>query len=107
HVDGVAIFVSGSREYRRAGVEHDWDSVGFGGAIDDFKFSDSVQVVVGIEKLVRRMDFDHANLQAQKLLYIGLDVCRVTRVQAAAGNQALGIFFHVVGDELIDSIGAA
>ena len=50
------------------------DAVGLGGAIDGFQFLDAVQVIIGIEKLVRWMDLDHANFQPQNLIKVSLDV---------------------------------
>ena len=32
---------------------------------------------------------------------------RVPRMQASAGKQAFGIFLHVIGDELVHSVGEA
>src|SRR5258708_7037421 len=48
------------------------------------------------------MDLDHANLEPQNLLNVGLDVRAVARMQAAAGNQAGRVFFNVVRDVLVD-----
>ena len=41
--------------------------------------------------------------KAEKLLHVSHDVRRVPRMQAATGEQALGIFFGVLGDELVYS----
>ena len=49
------------------------------------------------------MNFNHANAKAEKLLHVSHDVRRVPRMQAATGEQALGIFFGVLGDELVYS----
>src|SRR5437660_6721505 len=51
---------------------------------------------------MRRMNLDHAKAEAQNVLDIRHDVGGVPRMQAAAGDQALGIVLRVVGDELID-----
>src|SRR5258708_31200360 len=104
-VDRIAVFVAGSREDGRSGVEHDWNSIAFGGTINDLQFSHSVQVLVGIEKLVRRMDLDHPELEPQQLRDIGVYIRCMARVQASAGEQRLGIFFDVIGDELIYAVG--
>ena len=47
------------------------------------------------------MDLDHANFQPQNLFDIGTDVTRLTGMNSAAGDQALRVSLHVVGDELI------
>jgi hypothetical protein len=41
-VHRVAIFIARARKNRCTGVEHDGDSVGLGGTIDDFEFLHSV-----------------------------------------------------------------
>ena len=51
---------------------------------------------------MRRVNFDHAQAEAQDMLDIGHDVRGVPRMQAATGDQALGIMFRIVGDKLID-----
>ena len=53
------------------------------------------------------MNLDHPNAEAKQLLHVGHDIGGVPRMQAAAGEQALGILFHVVGDELIHAGGEA
>lgn len=83
-------------------MEHDRDAVGFGGAIDDFEFFDAVNVVVRVEELVRRMNFDHADAEAEDVLDIGENVFGVAGMDGAAGDEAAGIGFDVVCDELID-----
>ena len=45
-IDGVAVLVARAGKNRRAGMEHDRDFVGFGGAVDDFEFFDAVQIIV-------------------------------------------------------------
>ena len=51
------------------------------------------------------MNLDHPNLEPQNMLDVGLDAAALPRMQPAAGNQTLGIFFHVIRDELIHSGG--
>jgi hypothetical protein len=41
-VDGVAVLIACSGKNGGSGVEHDGDSVGLGGTIDDFEFLHSV-----------------------------------------------------------------
>jgi len=100
--DGIAITITRSGKNRSSGVKHDRDSVGLGGPIDDFQFFHAVLIGIGKQKLVRGMDLDHANLEPQNLVNVGLDVGAVPRVQAAAGNQAVWVFLSVVRDELVD-----
>ena len=102
-VNGVAVFVAGSGENRGSGVKHDGDAIGLSGAIDDFEFVHAAEVIVRKKQLMRGMDLDHSNAEAEKLLDIGHDVRSVARMQAAAGDQPLRIFLGVVGDELIDT----
>src|SRR5208282_1709007 len=105
--NGIAVAVAGAGKNRGAGVEHDGDSVGLGGAIDHFQFSYPIQIVVGKQKLVRRMKFDHTDVEPQNLLNIGQNVLAVAGVQAAAGDQTPGVFLDVIGDPLIDRSGKA
>src|SRR5208282_71378 len=51
---------------------------------------------------MRGMDLDHANAKAQDVLNIGHDVGGMPWMQAATGDQALGIVLGVIGDELVD-----
>ena len=106
-VDRIAVLVARARENRGTGVKHDGHAIGFGGAVDDFQFLYAVQIVVGKQQLVRRVDLDHLNAEPQDLLHIGENVGSVPRMQAAAGKQARRIFLHIVGDELIHAAGEA
>src|SRR5271169_935068 len=104
-VDGVAVFVAGAGKYRCAGVKHDGDAVGFGSAVDDFEFLHAVEIVVRKKQLVRGMNFDHPDAKPENLFDIGEHVRGVTRVQTAAGEQSPGVSLHIIGNELIHTIG--
>jgi len=56
---------------------------------------------LGYKKLMRRVDFDHADA-GRKLLYIRQDVGAVSRMQAATRKSAAWILSGVVGNELMD-----
>ena len=88
-------------------MEHDRNPIGFGDTVNDLKFLDAVEIVIGIKQLVRRMNFDHADLESQKLIQIGFDIGGVPRVEAAAREQTLRIFLHIISDELVYSSGKA
>jgi hypothetical protein len=51
------------------------------------------------------MNLNHPELQPQDLFDIRTDVPGVSRVKPSAGNQALGISFYVIGNELIHAGG--
>src|ERR1700730_14885757 len=51
---------------------------------------------------MRRVNLDHAEAEAQDVLDVRHNVGGVPRMQAATGDQSLGIVLRVVGDELID-----
>ena len=53
------------------------------------------------------MNLDHAQTKTQDVLDIRHDVGGVPRMQAAAGDQALGIVLRVIGNELVDLGGKA
>src|SRR5439155_1380057 len=88
-------------------MKHNRNSVGLCSAVDDLELLNAVEVVVGIEQLVRRVNLDHADIQAQKLVHIRLDIRSVARMQAATGEQALGVFLHIISDELVYTVGKA
>src|SRR4051812_9086175 len=48
------------------------------------------------------MNLDHANAQPHDLLHVTLGVGSMPRMHAAARNQPLGIFLHIVGDKCVD-----
>jgi hypothetical protein len=48
-----------------------------------------------------RMNFDHLQAEAQDVFHIGQHVRGVPRMQAAAREQSLRIFLHIVGNELV------
>src|SRR5580692_13166638 len=68
NINGIAIAVAGSVKDRRAGMEHDRNSVRFSSAIDHFQFSYAILIAIGKQKLVGRMNFDHADFEPQKVL---------------------------------------
>jgi hypothetical protein len=105
YVNGITILVPRAGKDRSSGVKHDRNAIGLGRAVNDFKFLHPAEVIIGIEKLVRRMNFDHADPKPQQLLDIGKYVVRVSRVETPARHQALGIFFRIVGDKLVDLSG--
>src|SRR5208282_803956 len=88
----VAVTVARPVENGGSCVEHNWDSVCLGGPIDHFQFLHPVQIVVGKQKLVGRVNLDHADAEPQNLLDVGQNVLAVTGVQTAAGNQTLWVF---------------
>src|SRR5262249_59615714 len=102
-INGITIFIARAGEDRCAGVKHHGNSIRLGSAINDFQFLNAAEVVIGVEQLVGRMNFDHANPESENLLYVGQDIGRVPRVQTTAGDQSSGTLLHVVGDELIDT----
>src|SRR5579864_6784648 len=51
---------------------------------------------------MRWMNFDHPDLEPQKLLDIGHDIGCVPRMQTATRDQPLGIGLYVIRDELVD-----
>src|SRR5262249_648866 len=98
---GVAVFIPRTGKDGGSGMEHDGDAVCFRGAIDNFQFLDPAQIVVRKQQLMRRMNFDHTDSEAEQLLYVGKNVRCVARMKAGARNQARGVFFRVIGHELI------
>src|SRR5205823_13324836 len=82
-------------------------AVGLGGTIDDLQFFDPVLIVIGKKQLVRRMNFNQANAEADNLLHICQNIVGMPRMQAAAGDEPLGIFLNVVGNECVDLGGEA
>jgi hypothetical protein len=48
------------------------------------------------------VNLDHAKAEAQDVFDIRQDVGGVPRMQAATGEQALGIVLRIIGDELVD-----
>src|SRR5262249_24483838 len=101
NVNWIAVLVARAGKDRSSSMKHDWDAVAFGCAVDDLEFFNPSEVVVGIEELVRRVNLYHTDAQPYKLLHVRHDVCRVPRLEAAAGKQAFRVFLHVVRDELI------
>src|SRR5690242_15647094 len=58
-------------------------------------------VVVGIEQLVGRMNFNQTNAQAHDLLHVSKNIGRVARMQAAAGDQPARVGLDVLSDEIV------
>ena len=85
-------------------MKHHRDSVGLGRTVDDFQFFYAVQIIIGEEKLMGRVDLDHANVKAQDLLDIGENILALSGMQAATRDQTFRIFLDVIGDPLIDGI---
>src|SRR5262249_29763536 len=69
---------------------------------DDLQLFDAVQVIVGIEQLVWRMNLNHPDPQADDLLHVCQNVRRVPWMHAAARDQAPGILLNVVRHESVD-----
>src|SRR5579863_7060391 len=103
NVNGITVAVASPVKNRSPGVEHNRNSVGLGGSVDHFQFGNSILIVVGKQKLVRRVNLNHADLEPQKLLDVGQNVLAVTGMQAAARDQTPGVFLDVICDPLIDS----
>src|SRR3954471_16656594 len=82
----ITVTIACARKDGRSGVKHDRNAIGFGGAINSLQFLHSVQIIIGKKKLVRRMNFDHANLQSQDLFDLRFDVARLSRMTTAARN---------------------
>ena len=81
NVNWIPVAIAGAVKNRCAGVEHDRNSIGLGGPVDDFEFGHAILVVVGKQKLVGRVNLDHADLKPQNVLDIGQNILAVTRVQ--------------------------
>ena len=88
-------------------MKHHRNAVGFGSAVDDFQFLDSVEIVVRKQQLMRRGDLDHANAKPQNVLNISHDVGGMPGMEAAAGDQPLGIVFNIIAYKLVDLGGQA
>src|SRR5579872_6109394 len=73
-VNGITIFVACAGEDGGSGVKHYWNAIGLSGAINNFQFLHSCQVVIRKKQLVRRMNLDHLNLQPKQLFHVGHDV---------------------------------
>src|SRR6202020_2176751 len=95
-INGIAIFVARPGKNRRTGMKHDRQVVGLCSAVNNLQFLDTVQIVIRKQKLVRRVNFDHANSESNNLFHIGQDVRGMSRMQASAGKQRLRIFLNVV-----------
>src|SRR5271165_3227664 len=100
----IAILVASPRKNGSPGVKHHGNAVGLSGSINDLQLLHAIQIIVGKQKLMWRMDLDHANSEPQNLLHIGQDVRSMPRMQATAGKQSLRILLNVVCDELIHAI---
>jgi len=74
YVNRIAVLVASAGKDRSAGVKHDRDTVGFGGAIDDLQLIDPSQVIVRKEQLVWRVNLDHLNVEPQQLFHVCHDV---------------------------------
>ena len=107
HIHGIAVLVSGTGKDGCPRVKHHWDPIGFGSTINDFQFLDAVQIIIRKQELVRRMNLDHADPQPQNLLHISEDIRGMPRMQAAAREQPLWIFLHIICDELVYPAGEA
>src|SRR5690242_6025738 len=83
-------------------MHHDRNRILFSNTVNRLKLFHPIEVIDGIEQLVRGVNFDHADPQPQDVFHIGTHVLTVARMDASAWNQPLWILFNVVGDELID-----
>src|ERR1700722_4228123 len=84
HVNRIAILVAGARENRGSGMKHDGHTVRLSCPVNNLKFLDTVQVIVGKKQLMRRMDFDHLQSKPQNLFDISQNVGGMAWMQAAA-----------------------
>src|SRR5579862_1983633 len=73
-VNRITVLVAGAGENGCSGVKHYWNAIGLSGAINNFQFLHSGQVVIRKKQLVRRVDLDHLNLQPKQLFHVGHDV---------------------------------
>ena len=83
-------------------MEHHRYAFGFGAAVNNFQLAHSVQIVVGIQELMRRVDLDEADTEAYQFVHVALDILRVPRVKRTAGQQPPGSRLAVIGDPRIN-----
>ena len=103
-VDGIAIFVARAGKNRGPGVKHYRDTVGLGGAVDDLQLFDAVQVVVGKEQLMRRVNLDEPDTEPHDVLHIRQNIGGVARM--VLGGVASGFVLYVA-TRLVEDLGAA
>ncbi len=79
----IAILVPCRRKDRCPGMNHHRNAIGLRPTINNFQLFHAIQVIVGIEQLMRRMDLDQPYTQAHKLVHLCLHIRRVPRMHAA------------------------
>jgi hypothetical protein len=82
-------------------VEHDRDGIRLGRPVEDFQLLHPLQIIVREEELVRGMDLDHAQAEANDLLDVGHHILGVLGMQAATGDEPLGIGAGILGRDLV------
>ena|SRR5881227_561137 len=85
-------------------MEHHGNTVRLGCPVNDLQFFHAMQIVIGKEQLMRRMDLNHTDLEPQDLFHVRHDVGRVPRMKPAAGNEAAGVRPGVLCHPLIHSM---
>ena len=83
-------------------MDHHRNPIRLRRAVENFQFLHAVQVVIGVEQLVRRVNLNEPNAKADDLLHIRQHVLRVARMNRSAGQQTLGVFLDVVDDPGVD-----
>src|SRR6185369_4194725 len=74
HVDRVTVLASCIGKNRRASVDHDWDAMLFGSAIDLAEPLAALQVFVRIDQLVRRMYLEQPHASRNQALHLRFDI---------------------------------